>query len=163
VPGVQPLAISTVAAALDPVVAAGFPGLTMHGDDASVRLMEGDMAAIPTVILTDGKISAIQTAPSGLKIMPHTAAVSGGNSGGPLADACGRVVGINTFITADQEQVAHNNYAQKSDALIPFLQANGVTVNVVNEPCVPSAPPGPPPAAAAAAPASVPQPAQAPR
>jgi hypothetical protein len=90
--------------------------------------------------LTDGKISAIQTSPGGLKIMPHTAAVSGGNSGGPLVDACGRVVGVNTFITADQEQVAHNNYAQKSDALIAFLQANGVAVNVVNEPCVPSAP-----------------------
>jgi S1-C subfamily serine protease len=140
-PGVQPLAMSTVAAALDPVVAAGFPGLTMHGDDAAGRLLQGDVTAVPTVILTDGKISAIQTATRGLKIMPHTAAVSGGNSGGPLVDACGRVVGVNTFITADQEQVAHTNYAQKSDALIAFLQANGVTVNVVNEPCSPQPPP----------------------
>jgi S1-C subfamily serine protease len=167
VPGVQPLAMSTAAAALDPVIAAGFPGLTMHGDDASVRLLEGDLSAVPTIILTDGKISAIQTAPGGLKIMPHTAAVSGGNSGGPLVDACGRVVGVNTFITADQEQVAHTNYAQKSDALIAFLQANGVGVNASNEPCVPPAPPSaappsaaPQPAATPATSASVPQPAQ---
>jgi S1-C subfamily serine protease len=168
VPGVQPLVMSTAAAPLDPVIAAGFPGLTMHGDDASVRLLEGDLSAVPTIILTDGKISAIQTAPGGLKIMPHTAAVSGGNSGGPLVDACGRVVGVNTFIMADQEQVAHTNYAQKSDALIAFFQANGVTVNADNEPCVPpapasAAPQSAPPAAAPATPASVPQPAQPPR
>ena len=87
---VQPLTMSTVAGALDQVVAAGFPGLTMHGDEAYGRLIEGDATAIPTVILTDGKISAVQTSPTGLKIMPHTAAVSGGNSGGPLVDACGR-------------------------------------------------------------------------
>jgi hypothetical protein len=60
------------------------------GDEAYGRLIEGDATAIPTVILTDGKISAVQTSPTGLKIMPHTAAVSGGNSGGPLVDACGR-------------------------------------------------------------------------
>ena len=169
VPGVQPLAMSTVAAALDPVIAAGFPGLTMHGDEAYGRLLEGDMSAVPTVILTDGKISAVQTSPGGLKIMPHTAAVSGGNSGGPLVDACGRVVGVNTFITSDQEQVAHNNYAQKSDALIAFLQANGAAVNVVNEPCVPAAAPPAapapvtPPVTPAAAPQTAPPAAQPPR
>lgn len=160
--GVQPLAMSTVAAPLDAVVAAGFPGLTMHGDEAFGRLLQGDATAVPTVILTDGKISAIQTSPSGLKIMPHTAAVSGGNSGGPLVDACGRVVGVNTFITTDADQVAHDNYAQKSDAVVGFLQANGAAVTVVNEPCVPTPPAPPPPTASAAPPAAGTAPATAP-
>jgi S1-C subfamily serine protease len=150
VPDVQPLAMSPVAAA--------YPGLTMRGDEAYGRLLNGDMTAMPTVILTDGKISAIQTSSSGLKIMPHTAAVSGGNSGGPLVDACGRVVGVNTFITADREQVAHNNYAQKSDAIIAFLEANGVHVQVVNDPCVPTAASASPaaPAPATGAPSAAP-------
>jgi S1-C subfamily serine protease len=170
---VQPLTMSTVAGALDQVVAAGFPGLTMHGDEAYGRLIEGDATAIPTVILTDGKISAVQTSPTGLKIMPHTAAVSGGNSGGPLVDACGRAVGVNTFITADREQVAHTNYAQKSDAVIEFLQAHGASPSVVNEACVPApsapaqlAPAQPAPAQASptqAAPAPEPAPPPAPQ
>ena len=148
VPGVQPLSMSTVATALDPVVAAGFPGLTMGGDEATTRLLNGDPTAVPTVILTDGKISAIQIEPGGLKVMPHTAAVSGGNSGGPLVDSCGRVVGVNTFITTDQQQAAHANYAQKSDALIAFFQANHISVNTADEPCAPApqAQQAPPPA-----------------
>jgi S1-C subfamily serine protease len=161
---IQPLAMSTAAAPLDPVVAAGFPGLTMQGDAAYHRLLEGDASAVPTIILTDGKISAVQTSPSGLKIMPHTAAVSGGNSGGPLVDACGRVVGLNTFITADQEQVAHANYAQKSDQIIDFLQKNQANPAVVNSPCAPGPAPAPNQSSSAtsAAPAATPaSPAQA--
>jgi S1-C subfamily serine protease len=80
--------------------------------------------------------------------MPHSAAVSGGNSGGPLADACGRVLGINTFITANREQVVHANYAQKSDGIVAFLRQNGVEVADLTAPCTPGAPPAAPPAAA---------------
>ncbi len=160
VDGVQPLAFSTTAATLDPVIAAGFPGLLLQSDEAFDRLRQGDASAVPEVILTDGKINAIQSAPGGMKIMPHSAAVSGGNSGGPLVDACGRVLGINTFITANREQVVHANYAQKSDGVIAFLRENGVTVTDVTAPCTPV--PAPPPAqpvapAAAAAPGPAPR------
>ena len=159
--GIQPLAFSTTAAPLDQVIAAGFPGLVMQSDEAFDRLRNGDASAVPEVILTDGRINAIQSAAGGMKIMPHSAAVSGGNSGGPLADACGRVLGINTFITANREQVAHANYAQKSDGVVAFLRQNGVDVADLAAPCTPGAPsagpvapPGAPvvPAAAPAAP-----------
>lgn len=146
--GVQPLALTETAAPLDQVIAAGFPGLLMQADEAFTRLLHGDTASVPEVILTDGRINAIQASPSGLKIMPHSAAVSGGNSGGPLADACGRVVGINTFITANRQQVAHANYAQKSDAAIAFLKQNGVDATVLEGPCTPGVPTPPPPTTA---------------
>lgn len=148
--GVQPLALTETAAPLDQVIAAGFPGLLMQSDEAFTRLLHGDAASVPEVILTDGRINAIQASPAGLKIMPHSAAVSGGNSGGPLADACGRVVGINTFITANRQQVAHANYAQKSDAAIAFLKQNGVGATVLEGPCTPGVPTPPPPATATA-------------
>ena len=151
-PGVQPLAFSTVAAPLDAVIAAGFPGLLMESDEAFARLRRGDLSAVPEVILTDGKINAIQSAPGGMRIMPHSAAVSGGNSGGPLTDACGRVLGINTFITANREQVAHANYAQKSDGIVAFLRQNGAEVADLSGPCTPGTPP--PAAPAPPAPAS---------
>ncbi len=151
VTGIQPLAFSTTAAPLDQVIAAGFPGLLMEADEAFARLRRGDASAVPEVILTDGRINAIQSAAGGMKIMPHSAAVSGGNSGGPLADACGRVLGINTFITANREQVAHANYAQKSDGIVAFIRQNGADVADLTGPCVPGTPATPPTAPVAPA------------
>ena len=157
VPGLQPLSFSTAAAPLDLVIAAGFPGLLMQSDEAFARLRRGDASAMPEVILTDGRINAVQSAPGGMRIMPHSAAVSGGNSGGPLVDACGRVLGINTFITANREQVVHANYAQKSDGVIAFLRQNGTTVVDLTAPCAPATPaPASPPAPPATAPAPPP-------
>ena len=129
----------------------------MQSDEAFARLLSGDAAAVPQVILTDGRINAIQSAASGMKIMPHSAAVSGGNSGGPLVDACGRVLGINTFITANREQVVHANYAQKSDGIVAFLRQNGANVSDLTDLCTPGARPAAPaspivPAATPAAP-----------
>ncbi len=159
--GIQPLAFSTTAAPLDQVIAAGFPGLLLQADEAFDRLRHGDTSAVPEVILTDGRINAIQSSSSGMKIMPHSAAVSGGNSGGPLSDACGRVVGINTFITANREQVAHANYAQKADGVVAFLRDHGAAVADVTGPCAPGGPTAaaaPGPAAPNPAPAPIPAP-----
>ena len=153
--GIQPLAFSTRAAPLDQVIAAGFPGLLMQSDEAFDRLKRGDAAAVPEVILTDGRINAIQSAPGGMRIIPHSAAMSGGNSGGPLADACGRVIGVNTFIAANREQMVHANYAQKADGVVAFIRQNGANVADLTDPCPPAAPvapaglppPAPPPPA----------------
>ena len=165
VTGLQPLSFSTTAAPLDQVIAAGFPGLLMQSDEAFARLRRGDSSAMPEVILTDGRINAVQSAPGGLRIMPHSAAVSSGNSGGPLVDACGRVLGINTFITANREQVVHANYAQKSDGVIAFLRQNGTDVADLSGPCAPNTAPAPTPTAVpgpaspATSPAGAPSPA----
>jgi S1-C subfamily serine protease len=153
-PSIQPLSFTPTVAPLDQVIAAGYPGLLVQADEAFGRLLHGDASAIPQLILSDGRINAIQPAASGLKIMPHSAAVSGGNSGGPLVDACGRVVGINTFIAADRDQAAHANYAQKADSVVEFLKAHGASVTDVTGPCTPGAPAAPAPQAAAAPPAT---------
>lgn len=153
--GVQPLAFSAAAAELDTVIAAGYPGLITGADGALRRLLvDGDMSAAPQLIMTDGRIQAIQTSQDGVKIMPHGAAVSGGNSGGPLVDSCGRVVGIVTFIRADAASAAHANFALKTDSLLPFLHDHGAAVTESNGPCAPGTPAAPttpsaPPAAAA--------------
>lgn len=147
-PGIQPLSLTTVAAELDSVIAAGYPALITRSDAGMERLLrDGDLTAAPQLVMTDGRIQAIQTSPGGAVVMPHGAAISGGSSGGPLVDACGRVVGINTFIRSDTESAAHANYALKTDSIVPFLKAQGTSFALVDGPCNPAAP-----AAAAAAP-----------
>lgn len=175
-PALSPLGVTRVASRLDPVIAAGFPQAIMQTDANFQALLDGNIQSIPELAVTDGLVSAVQNLPSGLVVMPHTAAISRGNSGGPLVDRCGRVVGVNTFGFFNAEQGERVSYAQKVDSLLAFLAANGVTVSEVTGACTPApvtpggaaAPsaPGTPPAAPApagtAAPPAAPAPGAAP-
>lgn len=136
-PPQQPLSFSLDARPLQDVVAAGYPGIMISQDDAMQRLMKGDLQAIPGVILTKGQINGIQNNHNGEKIMPHSAMVSPGNSGGPLVDLCGRVVGVNTFVTMDQYTSSHGNYAQKSDMIVRVLQSSNLPIQVQSGACQP--------------------------
>jgi S1-C subfamily serine protease len=151
-PALSPLGLTRVASRLDPVIAAGFPQAIMQTDANFQALLDGNIQAIPELAVTDGLVSAVQTLPSGLVVMPHTAAISRGNSGGPLVDRCGRVVGVNTFGFFNAEQGERVSYAQKVESLLAFLAANNVTVAEVTGACTP-APVAP---AAAGAPAAQP-------
>jgi S1-C subfamily serine protease len=159
-PALAPLGLTRVASRLDPVIAAGFPQAIMQTDANFQALLDGNIQSIPELAVTDGLVSAVQSLPSGLIVMPHTAAISRGNSGGPLVDRCGRVVGVNTFGFFNAEQGERVSYAQKVESLLAFLAANGVTVAEVTGACTPaavapggagalSAPAAPPPAAPA--------------
>ena len=155
-PALSPLGLTRVASRLDPVIAAGFPQAIMQTDANFQALLEGNARSIPELAVTDGLISAVQNLPSGLTVMPHTAAISRGNSGGPLVDRCGRVVGVNTFGFFNAEQGERVSYAQKEDSLVAFLAANGVTVTELTGACQPAAPATQPASAAGAAPAPAP-------
>ncbi len=153
-PPLAPLGLTRVASRLDPVIAAGFPQAIMQTDANFTALLDGNIRSIPELAVTDGLVSAVQNLPSGLVVMPHTAAISRGNSGGPLVDRCGRVVGINTFGFFNAEQGERVSYAQKVDSLLAFLAANNVAVAELTGPCQPASVTGP--AAAPAAPAAAP-------
>ncbi|MDR0881625.1 MAG: FHA domain-containing protein [Candidatus Adiutrix sp.] len=116
---ISPLIFSTKAKRGDRVGAFGFPGL----------LLKIDPNAIPEVVYTSGEINVIYERPL-VSIIAHTAVVSQGNSGGPLTDDKGRVVGVNTLIMGNEESYRQANIALSAKDIIAFLRANKLPYTV---------------------------------
>jgi S1-C subfamily serine protease len=69
----------------------------------------------------------------------HDASIGRGNSGGPLVDSCGRVVGINSFVSNSEGVDAVFGFAVSVKEMIPFLRAAGVKPHTTGLPCRTSA------------------------
>ncbi|MGF7212483.1 hypothetical protein GGE65_007110 [Skermanella aerolata] len=133
-PGV--LTITPIYTKLLNVVAAGYPGLTLKNDAGFQRLISGDTDAAPDLNVTKGAVQSVQQLSNGVTAIVHTASILQGNSGGPLTDNCGRVVGINTFIAVDQEQSGRISYAQPSENLLRFIGEFGVPLRPDERACL---------------------------
>lgn len=65
----------------------------------------------------------------------HSAPIARGNSGGPLLDPCGRVIGVNSFSTDSTGGDAEFFFAVSLRELLPFLRGNGVEPVTNSLPC----------------------------
>jgi len=127
-----PLAFTTQIAKLQEVIAAGYPGVTISKDADFRAFAHGRASAAPDLVITRGEVNAIQVNQAKVPTVAHTALISEGNSGGPLVDRCGRVIGINSYIA---QQTTVTGFAIASSDLIEFLSRNGVHTAVNNAAC----------------------------
>jgi hypothetical protein len=104
----------------------GYPAINTDLDPEMMALLEGDSSKAPEVVYTEGVISVVQRAEGLPPFISHTAEVSHGNSGGPLVNGAGDVLGINTAIRTDEDSNRQVNIAIASEDIVEFLRANGV-------------------------------------
>jgi serine protease Do len=113
------------------VFAIGYPG----GVDIAQGLNAQDMLRPQVPVKTKGSISGGRSAKD-FETLLHTAAIGSGNSGGPLVDACGRVVGINSFGTVSNGGDAEFFFAIANREVRNFLSRNKITLRGVDSPCL---------------------------
>lgn len=65
----------------------------------------------------------------------HTAPIARGNSGGPLLDGCGRVLGVNSFGADSNGSDAEFYFAVSLRELLPFLRENDIEPQTNALPC----------------------------
>ena len=118
---------------LDKVFAAGFPGSVIESDEDFINLLQTDEFSVPDLVITDGTVSSHQKVFGEVLAFVHTAQISGGNSGGPLVNQCGNVIGMNTFINSSTDGV--RNFSLVSSELLRFLSRSMVVPRVSAREC----------------------------
>ena len=110
---------------LERVSSWGFPGVVADFDSSE----DGEGG----VVSTEGVISTIIRDSEGNKQIVHSALISGGNSGGPLINMRGEVIGINTWKAIDDFGPSGNmvNGAIPAESAILFLRNIGFEPQVV--------------------------------
>ena len=101
-----------------PVAALGYPG---NVDLATARSAEDYIRPLPPT-RSVGIFSNVRPI-NGIVTLLHTANIARGHSGGPLLDQCGRVLGVNTLITRNQDGDAPFAFAVANRELTTFLRA----------------------------------------
>lgn len=115
------------------VYAAGFPSDVIESDEKFLRLMESDQFSVPDLVITDGTISSHQNVFGAVSAFVHTAQISKGNSGGPLVNECGHVMGVNTFFVSNEGGV--RNFSLSTTELAKHLRQNGFRTQLAAKEC----------------------------
>ena len=112
------------------VYAVGYPGNV----DLAQGLSLAEIVEPQSAVKTRGYISSGRSSRQ-FETLLHTAPVGSGNSGGPLLDSCGRVIGVNSFGTLSEGADSEFYFAVSLREVTGFLREAGVTPHIAGMPC----------------------------
>ena len=128
--GLPPLTIAGNPPQSGAVTAVGYP----LNVDRAQGLQQSDIFRAQPPVTATGFLSGRRPSREFDTIL-HTAPIARGNSGGPLLDDCGRVIGVNSFGTESAGSDAEFFFAISTRELLPFLRANDVKPRLNSLPC----------------------------
>jgi serine protease Do len=102
--------------------------------DVAMQYNDEDTLKPQSPVKTRGTISAGRSAKA-FDTLLHTAPIGPGNSGGPILDSCGRVIGINSFGSTTENGGSEFYFAVSMKETAAFLRAQKVNYNAVSGPC----------------------------
>lgn len=112
------------------VTAIGYPGTVDRAQGLGLKQLIQPLATVKT----NGTISSGRNSQSFDTIL-HTAPLAAGNSGGPLVDDCGRVLGVNSFGSVSDGNDAEFGFAVSWREIASFLRQAGVASLHTVVPC----------------------------
>lgn len=115
----------------DQLFALGYPGNV----DRATAESAADFITPQSPVRSQGNLSGFRRL-GGFNALVHSAGIARGNSGGPLMDRCGRVLGVNRAVTNNESGDASFAFAIPYSELSAFLEANKQSYASVNIPCV---------------------------
>jgi serine protease Do len=113
------------------VAALGYP----YGVDRAMASGMDDVVRPQSPVKSLGNIGG-RRSNSRFDTVLHDANIGRGNSGGPLVDACGRVIGINSFLSISEGIDSPFAFALSVRELSRFLATAKVTPTIVTAPCL---------------------------
>lgn len=119
------------------VTAVGYPGAAdeVPGSNVASVLLEPSYS-VGTVARVLPNVANV----GGDTLIQHTAVINHGNSGGPLFDACGRVIGINALTIEPSEASSYAQgifYSIDVRELLPMFEENLIDARIATKPCTP--------------------------
>lgn len=144
IPSTEVVRVATIELVAGQVVmSVGFPGiidkgnfLTLEGIEKGYKSGEGRITNpealgdfVPAVF--PGAVAKMDTI-GGMRCVLHSAKVTGGNSGGPLVDADGRVCGINTWNIAASDAGADYPVAIHASELVALARSHSIPIDITS-------------------------------
>ena len=113
------------------VAALGYP----YGVDRAMASAVEDVIRPQSPVKSLGNVGGLRRNER-FETVLHDAAIGRGNSGGPLIDTCGRIIGINSFLSISEGIDSTFAFAITARELAAFLAKSKVVASVASTPCL---------------------------